>query len=59
VSIMWRYFGALQQSTAHGKPSFWTTIVYIIGRPYEYFLHRIKCRPAIRRLLLMLQLQML
>src|SRR6218665_924195 len=27
ASIVWRYFGALQQSTADGKPSFWTTSV--------------------------------
>jgi len=32
TSIVWRYFGALQQSTADGKPLFWTTIiVYIVS----------------------------
>ena len=30
TSIVWRYFGALQQLTADVKPSFWTTIVYIV-----------------------------
>jgi len=27
TSIVWRYFGVLQQSTAERKPSIWTTIV--------------------------------
>jgi len=51
TSIVWRYFGALQQSTADGKPSFRTTRYY----RYEYSLHRIKC--MIGRLSLVLQLR--
>jgi len=36
ASIVWKYFGTLQQSTADGKPSFWTTIVYIVGMNIPY-----------------------
>src|SRR6218665_4143463 len=53
TSIVWRYFGALEQSRAGGK-----TFILDNNRlycRYKYSLHRMKC--MIRRLWLVLQLQ--